>query len=196
MKKLIVALMLLGATQAFAQNNLAEAYDVDGWVVYVKSTPKNPHRNLGDIKAKAFFTTLKEDFLIAKMVKTAKKEYPEGEALIFTGNLAYAEVITFNMSKKRASRPKRGEAVEIDPAKKLAEVEEFEGKLVFIKNKPKAPFEELSQIELEDKNENNKVNYLIKETLKKATAKHGNNFDAIVFINGSNMFKAKVIKFK
>lgn len=196
MKIFTLLLGLFLTTQLVAQDNYAEAFDTEGWIIFVKSTPKTKHRNLGGVDASTMATTLKEEFLIKHMLKKAMKKYPEGQALIFTANLTHAEVITYNLSTKRStsSRKKKGDEQELPAENRLCEVDDYQGTDVFVQCKPKTPYTELGEVEVDYTQKNYKVSYLIKTCSSMASEKY-EDYDALIFVNGTNLFKAKVIKF-
>ena len=193
-----VVLVWNGQAQDDIPRNTGIVLDMEGWLIFVESVPKARTKALGDVKATSLMTTLKEDFLLKKMIKKAQKDFPEGQGMVMTGDLAFGEVITFNLSNKRggSSRKSKGEEDTIPMEHHLSDVNEQPGgKLAFVKSKPKVKYNELGEVAADLYNDKYKLGFLMKDLMAKAEAQFP-EYDAIIFVEGSNLHKAKVVKFQ
>lgn len=198
MTKLSLALSLLFflPLMSVAQQNTGTANDRDGIIIFVEARPEVQYRHLGTVKCSSFSPD-EIDPLIDHMIKQARKDHEKFDALIFRAgkNICQADVIQYYVDPKvRKKKPKRGEVIQIDPEKKKSLANERDEKYIFIENSPTAPNSLLGKIEFSPQFKGSTPEDFIKEMLRIATETYG-DFDAIVFIDGTNMSKANVIKY-
>jgi len=93
MIKLVLCLMLVAQTSAIHSTGQAKADQVDGVFIFVSSKPTEPYIDLGAIKRGGFLEQPSD--MLPKLVKQAKKKYPECTGLIVDINFEKAEMITF-----------------------------------------------------------------------------------------------------
>lgn len=85
----IAFILLLAAQQETQQNqaNLAEVDMAHGYYIFAKSKPLAEYEYLGEVTP-GFLQSTEFDNLVRNMVKRAKKRFPKGNALIFTGSIS------------------------------------------------------------------------------------------------------------
>lgn len=105
MKKLSLILLLIIGIALFAlaiygfslpsDNNKALAEQREGLFVFAFSKPANEYEYLGTVKAGMVWAG-KPSEMIKGVIKNAKKDYPTGEAVVFTSDdMQTADVIRF-----------------------------------------------------------------------------------------------------
>ncbi len=189
----LMALPLAG----ISQQNTGTANDRDGVILFVESKPEMQYRHMGTVEC-ATVSPDKIDPLIDHMIKQARKKGEEFDGLIFRAghNVCKADIIQYYKDPKaRKSRGRRGEPAPIDPAKKKSLANDRDGKYIFIENSPTAENQLLGKIETSPRFKGRKPEEFIVEMLRIASETYG-EFDAVVFIDGEDLKKANVIKFK
>lgn len=195
--KLFLMLAMCAPFFVSAQKNKGKVNDRNGILVFVESKPEIQYRHLGTVEC-AVFSPDDIDPLIDHMIKQAKKEHEEFDALIFRAgkNLCKADVIQYYRDpKERRKRGRRGEEEPIDPEHQKSVANDRDGKIIFIENSPTSEYKLLGKIEVSPLFKGKKTEEFIKEMLKVANETY-DDFDAIVFVDGSSLKKANVIKFK
>lgn len=100
-KILIGAVLVLFTAFAFKplyepKNNTAEVNRVSGVYIFVDCSPVKDYESLGTVKCPLITNSKDYEDLMPKMVKIAKKEYKDVEAVIFNpGSIYTAEAIRF-----------------------------------------------------------------------------------------------------
>lgn len=190
--------VLLGNT-LFAQNEAGIAYDKDQKVIFIESFPATQYRHMGTVTCSAFSPD-GVDELIEHMMKQATKQLEgiEYDAMIFRqgSGLCKADIVQYYRDPKaKKSRSRKGEENEVSAEYKLSKANARGDVLLFVKNSPTAPNTLLGKIELPVTFKSSDVEEYIDEMMKVAKKTYP-KFDAIVFIEGTNLMKANVINFK
>lgn len=105
MKKVTFAQILISTILALAvvfltsskplSDKLARPNEVEGFKIYILSTPVDEYEKLGYIKAGMTWSG-KPDQLMGKILKKAKEDYPTGDAILINSiDLEQAMVIKF-----------------------------------------------------------------------------------------------------
>lgn len=196
---IITSFLLLFSAKTFAQNELGTAYDYKGKAIFIESFPANQYRHIGTVKCSSFSPD-GVDKLIDHMMKQTEKQFPgiEYDAMIFRqgSGLCQADIIQYYRDPKaKKTKPKKGEENAINPMYKESKANSREDLLIFLKNSPTAPNTLLGKVELPATFKSADVEEYIAEMIKIAKAAYP-KFDAIVFIEGTNLMKANVIVFK
>lgn len=190
--------VLLGNT-LFAQHEAGIAYDKDQKVIFIESFPATQYRHMGTVTCSAFSPD-GVDKLIEHMMKQATKQLEgvEYDAMIFRqgSGLCKADIVQYYRDPKaKKSRSRKGEENEVPAEYKLSKANARGEVLLFVKNSPTAPNTLLGKIELPVTFKSSDVEEYIDEMMKVAKITYP-KFDAIVFIEGTNLMKANVINFK
>lgn len=196
---IIALFLLLFGTKSLAQNELGTAYEYKSKAIFIESFPANQYRHIGTVKC-ASFSPDGVDKLIDHMIKQTAKQFPgtEYDAMIFRqgSGLCQADIIQYYRDPKaKKKKPKKGEEDTINPMYKESKANSRDDLLIFLKNSPSAANTLLGKVELPATFRSSDVETYISEMIK--TAKNAYpKFDALVFIEGTNLMKANVIVFK
>lgn len=195
----LTTVFLLFGNTLFAQNEAGNAYDRNEKVIFIESFPQLQYRHIGTVTCAAFSPD-GVDKLIDHMMKQTTKQFPgqEYDAIIFRqgSGLCKADIIQYYRDPKaKKKRGRGGEESSVNPEYKLSKANDRDGLIIFIKNSPTAPNTLLGKIELPVTFKSSDVEEYINEMIKVAKATYP-KFDAIVFIEGTNLMKANVINFK
>lgn len=193
---LILFATVLFSIQLLAQNHPGTAHDRDGVVIFIESIPATQYRHLGTVEC-ATVSPSKFDLMIDHMIKQARKKYTEPfDAMIFrpgTG-LCKADLIQYYRDpKEKKKKPRKGEAPEINPDYKKSLANEQEGINLFIENSPTAEHSTLGKIEMPATFRSDNIEERIKEMMRVAAEAYPDH-NGVVFISGTNLSKANVIK--
>ena len=91
MIKLLLCLMLVAQTSAIQPTGDAKADQVEGVFIYVSAKPTEAYNYLGTIKRGGFLEQPSD--MLPKLVKQAKKKYPDCTGLIVDINFEKADAI-------------------------------------------------------------------------------------------------------
>jgi nitrogen regulatory protein PII len=196
---ILSTLLLLLSSTLLAQNEAGIAYDINSKAVFIESFPATQYRHMGTVTC-ASFSPDGVDKLIEHMMKQATKQLEgvEFDAMIFRqgSGLCKADIVQYYRDPKaKKSRAKRGEENQIPAEYKLSKANARGEVLLFVKNSPTAPNTLLGKIELPVTFKSSNVEEYINEMIEVAKKTYP-KFDAIVFIEGTNLMKANVINFK
>jgi len=173
------------------------ANDRDGVVFFIESMPASPYRHLGTVECSAFSPD-DIDPLLDHVLKQARKNYEEFDALIFRPGkgLCKADAVQFYRDPKaKRKRGRANEEPQVDAAYKLSKAVERDGMLVFVQNNPSNEYTLLGRVETPVTFRSKDIEELIDE-ISKISKNTYPDMDAIVIMEGSNLRKASVIKFK
>lgn len=186
-----IALTCFLSTGAFAQTYKALANVKENIILFAESTPEKPYRHLGSVTC-ARVSPEREDQLLDHMIKQAQKEYEEFDALMFRSGsgLCKADVIQYYAEGKK--RRGRGDE-QIDTTKLVAKPMQRGGRYIFVQNTPMDSVFVMGLVEAPVTQKSGNVEILIKDVLKVANEKYS-EYDALVFVPGSNMRTAKVVQ--
>ncbi len=194
----VFLVLVLSSTSAFQLAAQVEgvANDREGVVLFIESMPANQYRHLGTVECSTFSPD-DIDPLIDHVLKQARKNYDEFDALIFRPGmgLCKADAVQFYRDPK-AKKPRgssRGEP-EVDAAFKLSKAVERNGVLVFLQNNPSEEYTLLGRVETPVTFRSKNIEELVSEISKISKSTYP-DMDAIVIMEGSNLRKASVIKF-
>lgn len=195
----LTTVFLLFGNTLLAQTEAGNAYDRDGKVIFIESFPQKQYRHIGTVTCSAFSPD-GVDKLIDHMMKQTTKQYPDQEydAIIFRqgSGLCQADIIQYYRDPKAKKKRGRGEEESsVNAEYKLSNANDRDGLIIFIKNSPTADNSLLGKIELPVTFKSSDVEEYINEMIKVAKETFP-KFDAIVFIEGTNLMKANVINFK
>jgi len=191
---------VLFTTHLFAQEQRpGTANDREGLVMFVESIPATQYRHLGTVEC-ATFSPSKFDLLLDHMIKQTKKAYPdiEYDALIFRPGkgLCKADVIQYYRDPKaKKKKPKKGEEEAINPEYKKSLAYEKDGISLFIENSPSGEYNLLGKVEIPATFTSDNVEELIQEMMRVAAETYPDH-NGIVFVSGTDLRKANVIKFQ
>jgi hypothetical protein len=196
-KSFLVCISLLGASVLTQAQNEGVATDKDGVVFYIESMPANQYRHLGTVECAAFSP---DDFdpLLDHVIKQARKQFPEFDALIFRPGkgLCKADVVQFYRDpKEKKKRGRAGEEVEVKAEYKMSKAQPRNGTVVFIKNNPANEYSLLGKVETPVTFRTKDIEALISEIVRIALETYP-DLDAVVIMEGTNLRKASVIKYK
>jgi len=196
MKKILCIALTLMSLGAFAQNDQGSVNETDNVYIFMESAPTAPYRHLGLIEASTY-APMKERARITHMIKRTRKEYPEFNGLIFRPgtNFGQADVIQFNNPPKTKRGRSRSKEIPKDPLNKLSKANTIKGFLIFIQGSPTTEFNLLGEVNLPATYDNEESNKLIPEMVKTVKETYP-DAEGIIFIVGSDLRKADVIKFK
>lgn len=192
---LLTGLMMTSMFVSAQHEGLAS--DKDGVVFYIESMPANQYRHLGTVECSMFSPDV-VDPLLDHIVKNARKDYEEFDALIFRSGkgLCKADVIQFYRDpKERRSRSRRGDEPEVKEEYKQSKAEPRDGTVVYIKNNPTNPYELLGKVETPVTFRSKDIEELITEVVKIAKSRYP-DLDAVVIMEGTELRKASAIKYK
>jgi hypothetical protein len=193
---MLSATLMMGTFLATAQHE-GVAVDKDGVVFYIEAMPANQYRHLGTVECSALSPD-DIDPMLDHMIKQAKKKYPEFDALIFRSGkgLCKADVVQFYRDpKEKKKRGRAGEVVEINAAYKMSKAQPKNGTVVYVKNNPANEYALLGKVEIPVTFRSKDIEELMMEIIRIAKESYP-DLDAIVVMEGSNMRKASVIKYK
>ena len=195
---LALGLLVVMATSVNAQK-MATANDRDGVVLFVECVPAIQYRHQGTVSC-ATFSPDEIDPLIDHMIKQTRKDHEEFDALIFRSGsgLCKADAIQFYKDPKASKRRGRAnEEPEVDPKYKQAKAGQKKGAgtMVFLQSSPVDEYQLLGKVESPVTFRSKDIEDLINELVRVSKAAYP-DMDAIVVVDGSNIRKANVIKFK
>ncbi|MEX2597473.1 MAG: hypothetical protein WEC59_11140 [Salibacteraceae bacterium] len=191
-----LCLILISGFTLNAQD-AATANDRQGVVLFVESMPANQYRHSGTIEC-AMFSPDEADPLIDHILKRAKDEYEEFDALIFRSGkgLCKADVVNFYKDPKaKRRRGRAGEEPEVDEKYKKARAVPRNGTLVFVYSSPTSEYDLLGKVETPVTFRSKNVEDLISEVVRTSKEAYP-DLDAVVIVDGSGLRKANAIKFK
>lgn len=194
----VFLVLVLSSASAFQLAAQVEgvANDREGVVLFIESMPASQYRHLGTVECSTFSPD-DIDPLIDHVLKQARKNYEEFDALIFRPGmgLCKADAIKFYRDPKEKKRrgSSRGEP-EVDAAFKLSKAVERNGMLVFLQNNPSEEYTLLGRVETPVTFRSKNIEELVTEISKISKSTYP-DMDAIVIMEGSNLRKASVIKF-
>jgi len=195
--KFTLLIGLMTTTMLASAQHEGVASDRDGVVFYIESMPANQYRHLGTVECSAFSPDA-IDPLLDHVIKNARKNYEEFDALIFRSGkgLCKADVIQFYRDpKERRSRSRRGDEPEVKDEHKQSKAQPRDGTVVYIKNNPSNPYELLGKVETPVTFRSKDVEELITEVVKIAKSRYP-DLDAVVIMEGTELRKASAIKYK
>ena len=173
------------------------ANDRDGVVFFIEAMPASSYRHLGTVECSSFSPD-DIDPLLDHVLKQARKNYEEFDALIFRPGkgMCKADAIQFyrDPKAKRRRGSSRGEP-QIDEAFKLSKAVERNGMMIFLQNNPSKEYTLLGRVETPVTFRSKDIEELIMEIGKVSKSTYP-DMDAIVIMEGSSLRKASVIKFK
>jgi len=142
----------------------------------------------------------KFDLMMDHMIKRVAKEMldVEYDALIFRPGTAFckADVIQFYKDPKaKRKKPKKGEEISVDPTYQMSETVGRNGLNLFIENNPSTEYTLLGKVELPTNFRSSEYEELIKEMVR-VSRKAYPDLNGIVFVSGTELRKANVIKLK
>ncbi len=193
---LVIVFSVVFTSQLLAQVE-GVANDRDGVVFFIESMPASPYRHLGTVECSAFSPD-DIDPLLDHVVKQARKNYEEFDALIFRPGkgLCKADAVQFYRDPKAKRRRGRGnDEPQVDEAFKLSKAVERNGMLVFLQNNPSNEYTLLGRVETPVTFRSKDIEELVDE-ISKISKDTYPDMDAIVIMEGSELRKASVIKFK
>ncbi|GAB4382802.1 MAG: hypothetical protein Kow0075_14750 [Salibacteraceae bacterium] len=196
--QLLTLLFSALSTIGIGQTTVAgKANVMDGLVIFVESVPAIQYRHLGTVECSMFAPDRFQD-LMAHMIKQARKAYPDAEfnALIFRPNkgMCKADVIQFypDPSEKRR-RSRRGEEEQVNETYLQSVISASDGVYLFVENNPEAEFTLLGKIEIPATFKSTNPDDYLKE-MKRIAKETYPDYNGLVFISGTNLTKANVIK--
>lgn len=193
---LVLSVVLTTLSSGLAQTANGTANDRDGVVTYIECSPANQYRHLGVVQCSSFAPD-KLDLMIEHMFKQARKKHEEFDAMIFrpgTG-LCKADVIQFYRDPKvKRKKPKKGEeAPEINPEYKMSTTPIKDEMYLFVENSPTVEYQLLGKVEVPATFRSSDFEKIIEEMQRVAKEAYP-DLDGIVFVSGSELRKANVIK--
>lgn len=183
------------SSSLFAQNVPGTANDRDGLVIFVESTPATQYRHLGTVEC-ATLSPSKFDLIIDHVIKQARKSHTEFDALIFRpgSGLCKADIVQYYRDPKaKKKKPKKGEEKVINPEYKKSLANNKNDINLFIENSPTAEYLLLGKVEIPVTFKSENIEALIQEMMRVAKESYPDH-NGIVFISGTNLSKANVIK--
>lgn len=192
---LVLVLSSASAFQLAAQVK-GVANDRGGVVLFIESMPANQYRHLGTVECSTFSPD-DIDPLIDHVLKQARKNYEEFDALIFRPGMGLCKADAVQFYRDPKAKKKRGSSrgePEVDAAFKLSKAVERNGVLVFLQNNPSEEYTLLGRVETPVTFRSKNIEELVSEISKISKSTYP-DMDAIVIMEGSNLRKASVIKF-
>ena len=195
----IGVLAVLISSTVIAQKTPGTANLRDGKVLFMESNPATQYRHIGTINC-GLMSPDKFDLMMYHMIKRVAKEMPEVEydAMIFRPGTAFckADIIQFFKDPKaKRKKPKKGEEISVNPAYQMSETVGRNGLNLFIENNPTDEYTLLGKVELPTNFRSSEYEELIKEMVRVSTKAYP-DLNGIVFVSGTELRKANVIKLK
>lgn len=194
---LLTISILLTTLGSFAQMVKGTANDRQGIVIFVECNPSTQYRHLGVVECSTFAPD-KFDLMIEHMFKQARKKHEEFDAMIFrpgTG-LCKADVIQYYRDpKQKKKRSRKGEEEALNPEYKKSDTPQKDEVYLFVENSPTVEYQLLGKVEVPATFRSSNFEEIMKEMQRVAKAAYP-NLDGIVFVSGTELRKANVIKLK